>query len=338
MQAKSTTKLNTVIIIIATCLTMSACSKRIATLIERSKSLPYTETITPEEIKDLGFKKDQYCTKNKENCVSYYYGSPITESKLNYSVKFYAQDKETTVNLHISREQLKNKCKGTVILFHGFRGSKEYMLHSALYFRFLGFKVIVPDLLGHGESNNTKKYGVGDSKVISQLISKLIEKGDIEDKNLYLLGSSMGALTALYTSTLRSDITGIILLAPMLSFEQAFHNYAKLNHPILSWIIPDKDIRQGANTALERAGVVPNDTNIFPLLRASGIPILLISSPTDRIAPYSSYMTLDQSNIELAEASNRNHPSMTTIGNIEHKVIINWLNKKWDICTTPQNL
>ncbi|WP_444894621.1 alpha/beta hydrolase [Microbulbifer sp. JMSA004] len=335
LPAKNTSKFNIAIIIIATCLTMPACSKRIATLIERSKSFPFTETITPEEVSDLDFKKDQFCTKNRENCVSYYYASPLPKNRLSYSVTFDAHDQESTVNLNISREQLKNKYKGTIILFHGFRASKEFMLHSALYFRFLGFKVIIPDLLGHGESNNIKKYGVGDSKIINQLINNLIKKGEIEDKNLYLLGNSMGALTALYISTLRSDITGIILLAPMLPFDQAFYNYARLNHPILSRIIPDKDIRRGANLALERSDIEPSETNILPLLNASKIPVLLISSSTDRIAPYSNYMALDQSNIELIESPNRNHPSMATIGEIEHRAIINWLDKKGDVCTSP---
>ncbi|MCO1336568.1 alpha/beta hydrolase [Microbulbifer sp. OS29] len=276
---------------------------------------------------NAGFKKSRYCTKNKEDCLSYYYAPPLTENTLQYSVKFDAHAKDSVVNLSLNRDSFKEKYSGTVILLHGFRSSKEFMLYSALYFRFLGFQTIVPDLLGHGESDSNKKYGVGDSKIINGFIDNLISSGAIKGENLYIVGNSMGALTALYVSALRYDISGVILLAPMLPFDQALYNYGKLNHPLLSRIIPEKDVRQGANLALKKAGIEPNDTNILPLLNFSKLPILLASSPSDRISPYRNYKGLDQINIEVIEVDNRNHPSMATIGNTEHKAIIKWLNR-----------
>ncbi|MFA0790353.1 alpha/beta hydrolase [Microbulbifer echini] len=209
---------------------------------------------------------------------------------------------------------------------HGFRTSKEFMLDSALYFRFLGLQVVVPDLLGHGDTGGKKKYGVDDSKYINSLIDNLIEEGIIKDGNIYLVGSSMGALTASHISSLRSDISGVILLAPMLQFDEAVYNYAKIDHPILSRIIPEKDIRKGAALALRKSNVKLKDTNIQPLLKSSQTPTLLILSDSDQISPYASYKQLQKDNIEIFKVNGRHHPSMNTIGEGEHEAIVKWLN------------
>ncbi|AWF80424.1 alpha/beta hydrolase [Microbulbifer sp. A4B17] len=324
---KSAIKLNTIFAVITACLTMSACSQRIAKLIENSESFPFDRTITSKEINELGFKKGKYCTDNNGNCITYYYASPLHQDSLHYSIEFDTHDRKSVVRLELQRDSIRKDHTGTVILLHGFRSSKEFMLHSALYFRFLGYRVIVPDLLGHGESSGNKKYGVGDSTIINELVDNLITKKEIKNDHIYIVGNSMGALTALYLSALRTDIDGIILLAPMVPFDQALYNYSRLNHPILSLIIPEKDVRQGANLALTKAGIEPGDTNILPLLNSSELPILLLSSPADRIAPSSNYKGLDKANIQVCEISDRNHPSMATIGNAEHKVILQWLNE-----------
>ncbi|WP_444915844.1 alpha/beta hydrolase [Microbulbifer sp. TRSA007] len=324
---KNAIKLNTIFAVISTCFSMSTFSQRIAKLIEKSESFPFNETITPEQIKNLGFKKGSYDIEKSKEYIRYYYAPASSKDGIHYSVKYDTDGKESTVKLDLPKDSLKEKYSGTVILLHGFRSSKEFMLYSAQYFRFLGFQVVAPDLLGHGESNSTKKYGVGDSELINKLIDALISKGDIKGKPLYIVGNSMGALTALYISAMRSDLSGIILLAPMVPFDQAVYNYGRLNHPILSRIIPENKILKGANLALEQSGIEPSDTNILPLLCSSRLPILLISSPSDLIAPYDNYIGLDQSNINLVKIPNRSHPSISTIGNIEHEAIISWLNK-----------
>jgi hypothetical protein len=48
--------------------------------------------------------------------------------------------------MQLTREHLPTSLHGTVLFLHGLRTSKEFMVFNALYFRFLGFRVIVPDL------------------------------------------------------------------------------------------------------------------------------------------------------------------------------------------------
>jgi pimeloyl-ACP methyl ester carboxylesterase len=75
--------------------------------------------------------------------------------------------------LHITRDKLP-AFSGNVIILHGFRGSKEWMAISAAYFQFLGFNVFIPDLLGHGESNQPKGFGVKDVDYLLDFIDREI--------------------------------------------------------------------------------------------------------------------------------------------------------------------
>ncbi|MFA0813900.1 alpha/beta hydrolase [Microbulbifer epialgicus] len=311
--------------IITICLIIASCSQKISSLISTSESFPHEDTITVEEIKNLEFKKSNYCQEETDICICYYYGKPLEDEEIQYSSEFNIRGIESIVNLKLTRDSLEKKHSGTVILIHGFRASKEFMLNSALYFRFLGFEVVVPDLLGHGESSEGKKYGVDDSKFINGLIDNLISKGIITDKNIYLVGNSMGGLTAARISSLREDIRGIILLAPILSFDKAMYNYFKATHPLLSKIIPQKDIYKGASLALEEADIKLDDTHIKPLLTASNTPILIFSSTADLIAPHKDFEDLNRENIKVVALKGRNHPSMSLIGINEHEVLSRWL-------------
>ncbi|WP_245556729.1 alpha/beta hydrolase [Microbulbifer variabilis] len=324
MTLKETLIRTTIVALI--CLATSACSKRIARFIEEAENFALDEETSNIKVEDLGFKKDKYCPIKKNNCISYYYGPPLTSNNLQYSVKFGEGDRKNIVGINLSRNSLERHYSGTVILLHGFRTAKEFMLNSALYFRFLGFQVVVPDLLGHGGSGGRRKYGVEDSKYINNLIGSLIEEGVINNGRIYIVGNSMGALTATYISSLRKDISGIILLAPMPPFDEAVYNYAKRDHPLLSRIIPEKDFRKGALLALKKAKINLNDTKILPIIESSQAPTLLILSDSDKISPYADFEQLRNDNIKIIKIHDRYHPSMNTIGEVEHKAIISWLN------------
>ncbi|WP_444902568.1 alpha/beta hydrolase [Microbulbifer sp. SSSA007] len=232
-------------------------------------------------------------------CVNYFHATALINKKINYSIEVESYKSESTVNLKLNRNALESSFSGTVILLHGFRASKEFILSSALYFRFLGFDVVIPDLLGHGESGGKKAFGVGDSEIVNALVDNLIQKSIIKKDNLYLLGHSMGALTTARISASRQDISGLI---------------------------PEKNFREGATRALEKANIYLDDTRIKALLISSNSSTLLFLSSSDPIAPYSEFKDLTDSNINLVLLRERNHPSMEVIGKNEYELLVNWLN------------
>ncbi|MFA0790108.1 alpha/beta hydrolase [Microbulbifer echini] len=310
---------------ISSCILISSCAFNISEYIASSKSLSYNHIISNEQIKSWGFNKNNYCDKQRNLCISYFHAAPLKGGRLKYSIETGSGNQTSQVDFSIDKEKLKNSYSGTIVLLHGFRISKEFMLNSALYFRLLGFQVVIPDLLGHGESEGHKEYGVGDSEVINRLMDDLIHKDIIESKPIYLLGNSMGSLTAARITQSRQDICGLILQAPMLKFDQAVYNYAKENFPLLSKALSEEEIRKGALIALEGVNIGLLETQIEPLLTKSSVPVLLFASNTDSISPYDHFRTLNQDHIEVVLLKDRNHPGMAVIGEIEHSALQDWL-------------
>jgi len=136
----------------------------------------------------------------------------------------------------------------------------------------------------------------------------------------------MGALTASYISALRTDISGMILLAPMPPFDGAVYSYAKRDHPLLSKIIPKRDFREGAILALRKAKISLDETKILPIIKSTQTPTLIILSDSDQILSYANFEQSGSDNINTLKIHDRYHPSMNTIGEIEHEAIISWLN------------
>jgi pimeloyl-ACP methyl ester carboxylesterase len=227
--------------------------------------------------------------------------------------------------LAIQRENINGYgYSGLVVLIHGFRASKEYMVNSALYFRFLGFDVLIPDLLGHGESSPGIRFGVEDSEVISELIDKL----NRSKKYILVVGNSLGAVAATRLLELRHDIAGLVLQAPMIRFDQATENYIGAYSPFLSSLMPGVSIKEGAIKALQRGGAQLEQTDIIPALSSKSIPTLILVSNRDPVAPPESYKQLSNEYVSVVEVSERSHPSMAVITQQDNEIIQDWLASK----------
>ena len=88
-----------------------------------------------------------------------------------------------------------NNAKGTVILFHGYGGEKSSLLDKSNIFLKLGYNTLLVDFMGSGGSQgNQTTIGFYESKQVKETYDYLNEKGE---KNIYLFGTSMGAVAIL---------------------------------------------------------------------------------------------------------------------------------------------
>lgn len=102
---------------------------------------------------------------------------------------------------------------GTIILFHGFGGSKATMLDKAQVFSQLGYSTLLVDFMGSGGSEgNQTTIGYLEAKQVKSCFEYLQNQGE---KNIFLLGTSMGAV-AIMKALNDTDISpsGIILECP----------------------------------------------------------------------------------------------------------------------------
>ena len=109
--------------------------------------------------------------------------------------------------------------KGTIVLFHGFSGEKSSMLDKSEIFNELGYTTLLVDFMGSGGSEgNQTTLGFLEAEQVKTCYDYLIEKGE---KNIYLFGTSMGAV-AIMKSINDHEIKpkGIIIECPFGSMYQ----------------------------------------------------------------------------------------------------------------------
>jgi len=305
-------------------LLISGCSSVVSKYISSQQSFNFENISSDESLAIQGYVKSKYCSKINSICISYLEAKPfINKSTLRYDVAIDVSKKTENVTLEITKNDVSTDFRGTIVLLHGFKASKEFMTNSALYFRFIGFNVIIPDLLGHGDSDGEVSFGVKDSQIIHELLKS---KLNIEYP-LYLLGNSMGAVTASYLAS-NNDISGLILLAPMIKFDEAAVNYALSYSPIISTFFPKETIRQGAIEALNKANVSVEQTNIKPIISGLNVPVIIFASTNDQVAPFSYFDSFSNIKVSVIKVNDRSHPSMSIIGTQEHLYIQEWLKSK----------
>ncbi len=91
--------------------------------------------------------------------------------------------------------KIKDTAKGTVILFHGYSGEKSSMLNKSDELNALGYNTILVDFMGSGGSEGKQTtLGFKEAEQVKTVYDYAITIGE---KNIYLMGTSMGAVAIL---------------------------------------------------------------------------------------------------------------------------------------------
>lgn len=103
--------------------------------------------------------------------------------------------------------------KGTIILFHGYGAQKSSLIDRAAIFNQLGFNAFLIDFMGAGGSaGNQTTIGYREAEQVKASFDYLAARGE---KNIYLFGTSMGAV-AIMRAVSQLDVAprGIMLECP----------------------------------------------------------------------------------------------------------------------------
>ncbi|HEX7844150.1 MAG TPA: alpha/beta hydrolase [Chitinophagaceae bacterium] len=89
----------------------------------------------------------------------------------------------------------KDSSKGTVILFHGYRGDKSSMIDKSDEFLKMGYSTLLVDFMGSGGSEgNQTTIGFKEAEQVKTAFEYL---KNLDEKNIFLFGTSMGAVAIL---------------------------------------------------------------------------------------------------------------------------------------------
>jgi uncharacterized protein len=319
-------RLSGILILLIVGVVISGCSKFVAHQILNQSINNFSSFVSEENIDEWGFEDQRFCEALSNNCIQYLSAPPLPELHLNYTFTL-DDERATQIDLKIDRSEPHQKHKGTVLLLHGSNTTKESMSFPSLLFSFYGYDVLIPDLLGYGESDgNYPSFGPADAKLLDKLLTQKTKSGQIKSP-IYVLGNSMSSVTATHLAKRRSDISGVILLAPMNNFSDSVVNYVKNYGPWYSKLLSEDDIRAGANEALAKVGVIPSQTNIVPTLQDLNIPVLILVSDIDPVAPYDYYQTIEGAHISVIKIKDRPHWGLAFFGEQEHQVFSEWFSQ-----------
>lgn len=280
--------------------------------------LSEAEFISAEPEK-IGFEQRKYCTKNTRVCLPYLFALPYqtTDEPVSYHLHSFSNGVENNVSYRMTPDQFQ-RFNGTAVLVHGYGGNKRVMLATAMYFRALGMKVIVPDLFGHGDSEQSFQFGAKEHLVLTELLERLSQ-----NEAVLVVGHSMGALPA--SNLLNAKpVKAAMLLAPMMRFDLAAKEYLPYKSPSMASLF-SSHLDEIIQYSLSEAKIQLADTDLRTVLQKSEKPVLMVTSDSDPVSPTEYFSVVNKTNITRIVWQNRSHSSLMLFDSKNAEAIETWL-------------
>ncbi len=171
--------------------------------------------------------------------------------------------------------------RGTILLLHGYRDAKEDMLHWGLYLAECGFRSVLVDFRGHGQSSGDKiGFGAFEAADLSQVLDDLDSRSMVHGK-LGVLGISYGASTALLLASRDTRVATVVALEPYSDGAKAVVEFAH-------GVAPQQAARFSPATfsaAVTRASRIGrfswSDTNVITAMSRVSQPVLFYHGAKD---------------------------------------------------------
>lgn len=176
-----------------------------------------------------------------------------------------------------------NEGHGYVIACHGYGGNSSQMASSALKFFELGYSVLTPDAVAHGESDG-KYYGMGwlEREDILGWIDAIVEHDP--EARIVLFGISMGGATVMMVSgeELPNNVKCII---EDCGYSSVWDEFALQLDTLFH--MPPFPLLYMADLACQvRAGYGLKEASAVDQLKKATVPMLFIHGEEDTFVPY----------------------------------------------------
>lgn len=171
--------------------------------------------------------------------------------------------------------------RGTVLLLHGYGVAQFSMLPWAFPLAQDGWRCVLVDLRGHGESTGKRIYfTVRETNDMNQLLAQLAQ-----DKKLVqpiaLMGESYGAVLALRMKSVDPLIGPVVAIAPFASLSNAILN---IRERYCNWV-PKRMVRAGIKKLPSLLGIPASEFDTTTVLRRKSVKALFVAGAADDIAP-----------------------------------------------------
>lgn len=203
-------------------------------------------------------------------------------------VDFELRDPE---NLGEVREPL----RGTAIILPGMLQSRYTMTFWGVGLAQRGYRVVLADLRGHGESSGQYlTYGLVESRDTVQIIEAL-EAAGLAEPPIVLLGASYGASTALMAAAESERIDAVVAFAPFTDAASSIEHLARTMFPRLSRMISEKRMAEAIDRASKIAGEDLRKARAIDVVDRVDAPVLFVHGREDTWVPPRNSFDLFQS-------------------------------------------
>lgn len=174
----------------------------------------------------------------------------------------------------------------SIIFYHGWSSSKESQRMRGFILASVGYQVILPDAIYHGERTPLNDYGLENAlrffwKVIltnmeesSKIIEEIVTKYDGDSQKIGVTGHSMGGFTAAGVFTNNPELKALVVL-------NGSCNWENFNEGFKGYIEMDEELREIEN----KVSLLDPMNNINNL---KDRPVLLLHGEKDTSVPISS--------------------------------------------------
>ena len=174
---------------------------------------------------------------------------------------------------------------GTVVLLHGLWGDIDAMADHAAALANAGFRCVLVDLRGHGESTGgTISFGKHEADDVRALLRALRANGTLSGK-VALLGFSYGASVALMVAAHDAPITTVVAVAPFARLRDVAGNFATRFAGWLSWFVTDSLTDAVIAKAGTKGGFDPEADSPLASAPRIQVPVLFLHSDHDDLVP-----------------------------------------------------
>jgi pimeloyl-ACP methyl ester carboxylesterase len=171
--------------------------------------------------------------------------------------------------------------RGTVVLLHGYGVAQFSMLPWAFRLAEDGWRCVLPDLRGHGESTGKRIYfTVRETNDLNQLLETLARDRQLAQP-ISLMGESYGAVLALRMKSVDPQIRSVVAIAPYASLSNAVLN---IREQYCDWI-PKFMVKSGMKKLSLLLKIPASEFDTTTVLRRKPVKALFIAGSDDNISP-----------------------------------------------------
>jgi pimeloyl-ACP methyl ester carboxylesterase len=171
--------------------------------------------------------------------------------------------------------------RGTVVLLHGYGLSDFAMLPWALALAQEGWRSVLVDLRGHGQSTGSRiYYGLRETSDLSQLLDELAREGGLAGP-IGVVGESYGAALALRWKAMEPRLDKAVAIAPYAVLSNAVLNLCREYAPCL----PRSCVRAGLSRLPSVLETDAAELDPATVLARSPVAALFIAGTGDQVIP-----------------------------------------------------